>query len=74
MVPKTTREMGEGAERLTQGHHARVAEAQRGDALAVVHRGALETVERRLRQDAVVTDAFDLEEFPIDLVPELAQV
>ena len=27
-----------------------------------------------MRQHTVVTDAFDFEEFPIDLVPELAQV
>ena len=74
VVTKPTRQMGESAERLTQGHHARIAEAQRRDALAVFHGGALEPVERLLRQDAVVTDAFDFEEFPIDLVPEFAQV
>jgi hypothetical protein len=42
--------------------------------LTVLDGGALEAVERFLRQDAVMTDAFDFEEFPIDLVPELAQV
>jgi len=35
VIPKTARQMGERAERLEQRHHARIAEAQGGDALAV---------------------------------------
>ena len=67
-VAKAARQMGEGAEGLEQRHDARVAEAQRGDALAVFDGRALQPVERVLGQDAVVTDALDFEELAIDLV------
>ena len=35
---------------------------------------SLETIERVLGQDAVMTDAFHLEQFAIDLVSELSQI
>jgi hypothetical protein len=54
--------LGEGAEGLEERHDPGVAEAQRGDALAGLDGGTLQTVERLLRQDAVVTDPFHLEQ------------
>jgi hypothetical protein len=51
-----------------------VAEAQRRDALAGLDGRALQTVERFLRQDAVVTDPFHLEQLAIDLLTEITQV
>ena len=73
-VAEAARQMGEGAEGLEQRHHARVAEAQRGDALAGLDGGLLEAVEGVLGQHAVVTEALDLEQLAIDLVAEVAQV
>ena len=61
-VVKAAWEMREGAERLEQRHNPRVTEAQRGDPLAVRDCRALQTVQCLLRQDAVVTDAFDFEQ------------
>ena len=66
--------MGEGAEGLQEGHHARIAEAQGGDALAGLDAGLLEAVERVLGQHAVVAEAFDLEQLAVDGVAEVAQV
>ena len=66
--------MGKGAERLEQGHHPRVAEAERGDALASLVRGLLEAVEGMLGQDAVMTEALDFEQLSIHGVAEIAQV
>ena len=59
---------------LEERHDARVAEAQRGDALAGFDGRLLEAVEGVLGQHAVVTDALDFEELAIDLVAEVAQV
>ena len=55
---------------ITRGSPKRSAEA-RWPASTV---GLLEPVERVLGQHALVTDAFDLEQFAIDLVTEVAQV
>ena len=73
-VAEAARQMGEGAEGLEQRHHARIAEAQRGDALAGLDGGLLQAVEGVLGQDAVVTEALDLEQLAIDGVAEVAQV
>ena len=40
-IAESARQMGEGAEGLEERHDAGVAEAQRGDALAVCDRGVL---------------------------------
>ena len=73
-VAEAARQMGEAGDRLEQRHHAGIAEAQRGGALAVFDRGLLEAVEGVLGQHAVVADALDLQELAIDLVAEVAQV
>jgi hypothetical protein len=69
--------MGEARESLKQCHDARVTEAEGGGALARLPGGTLYTIEGVLCQDALVTDAFDFEEFAIDLlskVPKVRQV
>ena len=73
-IAEAAREMGEGAEGLEERHHARVAEAQRGDALTVLDGWALKPVQGLLGQHAVVTEAFDLQELAVGLVTEIAQV
>jgi hypothetical protein len=67
-IPEAARDVGEAGESLEEGHDARVAEAQGGHALTALDRRALEAVQSLLRQDALVTDALDFEELPIDLL------
>lgn len=73
-VAKAVREMGKSAQGLEEGHQARIAETQGGDALAVSPGGLLEAVEGFLSQDAVMAEAFHLEQFAVDAVPQVAQV
>ena len=60
--------MREAGDRLTERHHARIAEAQRRGPLARLDGRLLESIERVLRQHTLVAHAFDFEELAIDLV------
>ena len=73
-VVEASRQMGETAEGLEDGHDARVPKAKGRHALPRGDRRLLESVERVLREHAVVTDALDFQELAIDLLPEVAQV
>jgi len=73
-VANAAGEMSEGGERLKDRHDAGVTEAEGRDALPGGDRGLLELIERRLSEDAVLTESFDFQEFPIDRVPELVEI
>ena len=73
-IAEAARQMGKAGEGLEERHHARVTEAKRGRPLSGFERGALEPIERVLRQHALVADAFDFEELAIDLVAEVAEM
>ena len=73
-IAESAGQMGEASKRLKERHDARVAEAQGGCPLVGFEGRALEPIERLLRQDALMTDAFDFQKLAIDLVAEVAQV
>jgi hypothetical protein len=73
-VVEASGQMGEARDRVTERHHSWIGEAQRGGPLPGFDRRVLESVQRALGQHALVTDAFDLQQFPIHLVAEIAQV
>src|SRR5215471_4455716 len=59
---------------LEEGHHARIAETQRRDALAVDEGGLLKAIEGFLGQDTMMAEAFDFEQLTVDTVAQVAQV
>jgi hypothetical protein len=71
VVAKPVWQMRERAKGLEDRHDPRVAEAQRGDALAACDRGVLYAIERVLRQHTVVAEPFDFEDLAIDWSPRL---
>ena len=73
-VTESSREMGETGDRLQECHDAWVAEAESRGALAGFHGRGLESVERLLGEDALLTHALDFQELAIDLVTEIAEM
>src|SRR5713226_7604480 len=68
-VVKTSRQMGEAAQGLKDGHDARVAKAKSRHTLPQYDRRLLKPVERVLREDTVMTDALDFQKLAINLLP-----